>query len=112
MSNCLTCGQLTEYNTKYCTACTAASVKGKYAGTSLAAMVRQLYPEWFPTGWTERKQMSITEEELWGGGEIIMICPQCGSEMHPLYFGGSPYDIIWCPKCGHMERLVEDVSSD
>jgi hypothetical protein len=61
MSKCLTCGQLTEYNTTYCTACLVASVRGKYAGTSLAAMVQVLYPEWFPQGWTERKQMSMED---------------------------------------------------
>jgi hypothetical protein len=61
MSKCCSCGQPTEYNTTYCTACTVASVKGKYAGTALDAMVRQLYPEWFPDGWTERKQMSMED---------------------------------------------------
>jgi hypothetical protein len=61
VSKCLTCGQPTEYNTTYCTACTVASVKGKYAGTSLAAMVRILYPEWFLSGWVERKQMSMED---------------------------------------------------
>jgi Zn ribbon nucleic-acid-binding protein len=41
-----------------------------------------------------------------------MTCPQCGTEMHFLFFGGHPYDIIWCPLCGYMERLVLDVYSD
>jgi hypothetical protein len=61
MSKCLTCGQLTEYNTVYCTACTVASVQGKYKNTSLDAMVRQLYPEWFRPGWVERKQMTMED---------------------------------------------------
>jgi hypothetical protein len=37
------------------------SVKGKYQGTSLAAIVRQLYPEWFRPGWVEMKQMVIAD---------------------------------------------------
>jgi hypothetical protein len=61
MSNCHSCGQPTEYNTSYCTACLVASVRGKYADTSLAAMVRVLYPEYFKPGFIHNEQMSIED---------------------------------------------------
>jgi DNA-directed RNA polymerase subunit M/transcription elongation factor TFIIS len=35
-----------------------------------------------------------------------MTCPQCGSEMYPVYFGeGEPYEVVRCPECGDAERV-------
>jgi hypothetical protein len=59
MSKCLSCGTETENRRNYCTACLVISAKGKYAGTSLADMIRQMYPKYFRPGWVERKQMTL-----------------------------------------------------
>jgi len=47
MSKCLSCGAETENLRMYCTACLVRDAKGKYAGTSLANMIRQMYPEYW-----------------------------------------------------------------